>query len=489
MKKVCILGSGVSGSILAKELSDKFDVTVVDCDKLDLPFNNETSLEKFLDSNLKKQKFVGYGFGGTTNLWHGVLTQMDPEDIKAISDKTGLNLNKELKEKLHRLEEYFGDLSFLNDGKLDKNKLSQFMDLESLGIKKYVHMTRPARFRKIIRLLKNRGRINTMECAVATSLHFEKDSDVVKYLKIRKNGKEKKVFSDLFIVATGGLESPRLLLQSFENSRHHNVITGTGLMDHPHTTIGSFTIPKYIFYTQHGTRSVLFSNSSRVGYTIPKKYRRLKNLNHSLYIRPSLVKNIDQVKEDIKLLISSKFSFNLLLKILSRPTLLLSAFILLSERFGFGIYTNLFNIHMHLEQSIDNCSSVTLSHHEDRHGRRIPKIHRSFSEDSIKDILHIQSFVKDLIGDSCTFRGVEITKRKLDSGAHFSGTCRLGKTQKNSVVDKNLKYHSMKNLFVCDASVIPKTGNSNLSLTIALLALRLSDYLNKKYNGENKKNN
>ena len=78
------------------------------------------------------------------------------------------------------------------------------------------------------------------------------------------------------------------------------------------------------------------------------------------------------------------------------------------------------------------------------------------------------------------FNSVSFEKNRLESGAHFSGTCRLGSEKSNSVVDKNLKYHSLENLFICDASVIPKIGNSNLSLTIACFALRLSGYLDKK---------
>ena len=82
IRKICILGSGIAGSILASELSKNNDVTVIDCDSLDKPFNTNFDLTKTTDVNLERENVVGYGFGGTTNLWHGVLTSLDSEDMK-----------------------------------------------------------------------------------------------------------------------------------------------------------------------------------------------------------------------------------------------------------------------------------------------------------------------------------------------------------------------------------------------------------------------
>jgi hypothetical protein len=482
MKKICILGSGVSGSILASELSLKSHVVVIDCDSLSKAFNPSFDLDKSVDPDLKKEKFVGYGFGGTTNLWHGVLTKLDGEDMQFIDRLAQTCISCEFEKYTDKLEKYFGKLSFLRQEKLGFNKLSSFISLKSLNFKRYVHMVRPARFRKIISFLKRKGRIDTMEGAVAISLHIDNTSNYINYVEVIQNGQKIRISADIFIVAMGGLESPRILLQSFKGSDHYNPIIGKGLMDHPHVSIGTLTIPKYIFYTQHGTRSPLFSNSSRVGYTIPDKYRRVKELNHSIYIRPLLSKDVDLVKSGVKTLVSNQLSFRFFLKMFATPSLFVSAFILLSERFGFGVYTNTFDVHMHLEQNHKGCSSVSLTPKKDEYGRMIPKIYRDFSSDLFRDIVHTQNFLKNIVICPGVFNSATLEKNKLESGAHFSGACRLGSEQSNSVVDKNLKYHSLENLFICDASIIPKIGNSNLSLTIACFALRLSNYLCRKYN-------
>ena len=96
MRKICILGSGISGSILASELSKKNHVTVIDCDSLDKPFNTNFDLPKITDVNLERESVVGYGFGGTTNLWHGVLTSLDSEDMKVMDELTQTCVSCEL---------------------------------------------------------------------------------------------------------------------------------------------------------------------------------------------------------------------------------------------------------------------------------------------------------------------------------------------------------------------------------------------------------
>ena len=67
------------------------------------------------------------------------------------------------------------------------------------------------------------------------------------------------------------------------------------------------------------------------------------------------------------------------------------------------------------------------------------------------------------------------------TGYHYSGTCQLGTSAKKSVVDINLKYHGIKNLYICDSSIIPRIGNANLFLTISLFSIRLAKYLLNKY--------
>src|SRR5205823_7386968 len=59
--------------------------------------------------------------------------------------------------------------------------------------------------------------------------------------------------------------------------------------------------------------------------------------------------------------------------------------------------------------------------------------------------------------------------------AHLVGTCRMGFSPRDSVVDQWCRTWDVPNLFVCDGSVLPTQGSANPALTISALAARSAD--------------
>jgi choline dehydrogenase-like flavoprotein len=57
---------------------------------------------------------------------------------------------------------------------------------------------------------------------------------------------------------------------------------------------------------------------------------------------------------------------------------------------------------------------------------------------------------------------------------HPCGTCRFGDDRASSVLDRDCRTHDLENLFVVDASFMPRSGAMNPSLTIAANALRVA---------------
>ncbi len=55
---------------------------------------------------------------------------------------------------------------------------------------------------------------------------------------------------------------------------------------------------------------------------------------------------------------------------------------------------------------------------------------------------------------------------------HIIGTARMGDDPKSSVVDKDLRSHDHRNLFVLGSAVFPTSATANPTLTIAALSLR-----------------
>ncbi len=78
------------------------------------------------------------------------------------------------------------------------------------------------------------------------------------------------------------------------------------------------------------------------------------------------------------------------------------------------------------------------------------------------------------------YRGLAVTRireAEVNFSMHHQGTCRMGDNPKTSVVDRNLRVHECANLFLCGAEVFVTGSAVPPTLTIVALAHRLGDHL------------
>jgi choline dehydrogenase-like flavoprotein len=68
----------------------------------------------------------------------------------------------------------------------------------------------------------------------------------------------------------------------------------------------------------------------------------------------------------------------------------------------------------------------------------------------------------------------------MDWGNHHMGTTRMNDDPRRGVVDANSKVHGVNNLYVAGSSVFPTYGASNPTLNLIALVLRLADHLKVK---------
>lgn len=68
-------------------------------------------------------------------------------------------------------------------------------------------------------------------------------------------------------------------------------------------------------------------------------------------------------------------------------------------------------------------------------------------------------------------------------GFHPLGTCRMGRTRDDSVVDQTCRVHGLDNLYICDGSVVPGPLGVNPQITIMAFAKRLGDRLGRSLAG------
>ncbi|MEO0599805.1 MAG: GMC family oxidoreductase [Myxococcota bacterium] len=62
-------------------------------------------------------------------------------------------------------------------------------------------------------------------------------------------------------------------------------------------------------------------------------------------------------------------------------------------------------------------------------------------------------------------------------GAHHMGTTRMGDDPRTSVVDRDLRCHDVENLYVLGSSVFTTGGNANPTLTVVALSERFADHV------------
>lgn len=110
---------------------------------------------------------------------------------------------------------------------------------------------------------------------------------------------------------------------------------------------------------------------------------------------------------------------------------------------------------------------LELSDEEDERGLKKPLIHFSFGENEKRLTAHAEKWMR-AIWDAAGAEDVWSYNRS----AHIIGTCRMGESRNDAVVNKNGQSFDVPNLYICDNSVFPSALSVNPALTIMALSLR-----------------
>jgi choline dehydrogenase-like flavoprotein len=254
----------------------------------------------------------------------------------------------------------------------------------------------------------------------------------------------KTVRARLFVVACGGIETPRLLLLSRSDAFPHGIgnehdRVGRGFNEHPSTN----------FYAKmtHSKDTVLPRH--RIGRI------------HQFYetLRPQGLGSID-----ISVIQSWMFPHHLLPPV----ELAFEAFRTLSRIRRPTLYMGP-NIEM---RPVDD-NRVTLSRNmRDRFGNPAAHLHLDLTEDDRRTFEGAETIVRgifDRLGATSIRKPPVVT-----FGRHHIGTCRMGASPRTSVVDPSLRVHGTPNLYLLGAETFVTGGAVTPTLTIVALAYRLA---------------
>jgi choline dehydrogenase-like flavoprotein len=266
------------------------------------------------------------------------------------------------------------------------------------------------------------------------------------------SGEKKVVRARVYVLAAGGIGSPRLLLLS--RSEHHpNGIgnaydrLGRGFNEHPAVNFYA-QIPhqwKTIYPLSKIARSHQFYSTYRsegLGSILPVFRQSWVLPHHNMPLK------------------FSKIPHNML-AIAQR---------LLHATLYIGVV---------IEMKITYSNRVTLSaKKKDPFGDPLPRVHCGYADEDQALLERSRELARNLYAK---VGARNIYEAQITFSRHLQCTCRMGDNTKTSVVDSNLRVHESPNLYVSGSEVFVTGGAMQPTLTIAALAFRLAEHLVKRF--------
>lgn len=462
--KVCIIGAGLGGIATAVRLAQlgNINIVVIDCD--DLSHNWNPSLEP--DNSLYPVDLFdntltyGIGFGGSTNLWHGVMTELDNVDKARIYDFCpGISIFNQPLDKLDY--ELFPVLSRLKSSPSSVNDFDLSLHMPFIQAKQYAVPYHPPRLRSHLRRLLARKNCPITVLSNTRCISVDIESGTAKRATcIVNNYKRISVSAEVFVLSSGALETPRILMNNPESRALFGPHLGRNLLDHPNAVIANITF-KGKQYGLHPSASFLRRHVVRRGYTF---LPGILNRNPSVHLYDSTINTKGEVFQHVQ-------SNNRRKAFMTAA----SASIAFSQRrLGLRNRTASCLLWFHHEVMPSDGGSISSSGTKDPNGQ----LRVNISYPGLDSFFAVKEQLCQYFGSysrhpGSVFRSFSELKNssvQIVPGSHYSGTCRASADVDHGVVDNQFRCHLVRNLYIGDASVFPVIGNSNLSLSILRVA-------------------
>ncbi|MEU0503240.1 GMC family oxidoreductase [Nocardia sp. NPDC005998] len=330
----------------------------------------------------------------------------------------------------------------------------------------------------------------------ATVTHIDTDPEGARVVSLQVAGAEpqrRTVHARTFVLATGGIGNPRLLLASRriapEGIGNRHDMVGRYLMDHRCGAVGVLDpavadsalerFGKYVVKTPHGRHTFLH------GVALSPKVQEAEGLlNCALWLQE--VPAEDDPWESVKQLLRGRGDRHDARVAVSHAGLLLAgARRRLIRHTGLPHKLDRIELRCMVEQLPNPDSRITLTDRTDRLGVPLPRVDWRVNPQEDSTVrraaeLAVAEFTRLGLPTPALFDGARVDSTlplMLTDWAHPTGTTRMSADPRAGVVDPDCRVHGVANLFVAGSSVFPTTGHANPTLTIVALAVRLADTL------------
>ncbi|MGZ5195889.1 MAG: FAD-dependent oxidoreductase [Ramlibacter sp.] len=534
---VCIVGGGAAGISLALSLSGQgLKIVLLESGEMrehaatQALYAGEVADEKL---HSPPDKYRQRRMGGSTVTWGGRCVPFDPIDFetRAWMPNSGWPISYEdllpFYPQANALSEA-GRFAYDADEALGADAPPMFRGFES-GIVRTNSLERfscPTNFgTRYARRLKLAPDIQVLLGANCTNIGLATGARAVDELEVKTlAGRRFRVAVRAAVLATGGLETARLLLASRDAApagigNEHDVV-GRYYMCHIAGNVGTLVVRGSTADVRHGYEITPEGIYARRRLGIDPQAQREHGLTNAVarlhfpritdpHHRNGVLSGLFLVRR----LISYEYAKRLndgppagaavyarhLLNIVSDPidtTAFLAHWLtrrtLAQRKFPSVILrnrSNRFSLEIHAEQIPSAASHVALTDRLDALGMSQLRVDWRYSQcdiDAVRRMLDLMaaefehSGVAQLDYDHDTLE--EDLMRFGAYGGHHIGTARMGTDPRTSVVDADCRVHSLRNLYVAGSAAFPTASQANPTLTLIALSLRLGKHLARALN-------
>jgi len=505
---VCIVGAGAAGITLAREFIDQpFEVCLLESGGMSPNKRNRSlSMGENIGNAYRPLEYTrSRSFGGTTNVWHGGCEELDDIDFETRPwiPHSGWPFHKSHLRPFYvraraicQLPSYAYDegweSSFRSHLPLNSNRITQ----------RVLYQSRSSHFGNLYsKELLSASNIAIYLKTNVTEIITNGNGNQVVHLRVSNfDGHEFFVKAQLFILATGGIENPRLLLASNRTHKeglgNQYDLIGRFFMTHPVLDSGvlfhlgpSFQRDWYRYYkanTGYPKATIGLSQETQIE-------EKLLNLKATLYATyneaqsdgvASLLFLLKEIYMVHRSYIPNDFGKHVKLIIKNLSSVVSYGLKSIVKPYSLTKKIEAFYLTNWPEPAPNPDSRVLLSTDRDELG--VPRVKLDWRLSAIDKWSLRRSH--EILAQQITSTGVgrlliQLNKDEnswpptLRGVAHHIGTTRMHGDPKQGVVDQNCEVHGISNLYIAGSSVFPTSGAVRPTLTIVALTLKLADHL------------
>lgn len=486
--KVCIIGGGISGLTTAYALTQNFEnikVTIIESGSEKINSNSQ-KLNNIL-VNGDKYNGIKNGqyrvLGGNSLRWGGQMiknleSQLGPRDHINI-DKWPIKYND--------IYKYSNEVnSFIGIKNINKEKiLNQIRKLLSLE-KNQVQISewQPYKKRNFYNLtkevLQRNKNVKILKNTTIDKLHIKYQNKLKKVSYATTINSQSKIFSDVFILSAGAIQTSSILLKSIKNSK-----VGRNFTDHLSIKLAS--IDKNDYKKIKYCLNPFFKNKQffypriHLPLDMQKKYKLPSAFMH-LQIIGKKNSALELIKKIMRNMQEANLSFYEILNLFKIITEIPYLFRLTLAKYFGGKIPIPNNAELALYIDIEQLPSSSNFIKKNKSNTVINWKHN-------KNISTTINIFKEYL-DNGIFKKYAIKVKWLDEKKfkanlydtyHPCGGTIMSLKSNEAVVNNDLKVKEIENLYVLSTSVFPTSASANPTFTLLCLIFRFINYFNFKF--------